>query len=272
MTKTKKQKITKKRKTLLMLSLVIFTLFVGIGVIYAAGGSSTTFGGFFDRQHSAANTAPNSYYGLKFKTQLGTSISAPLIDATNHRIYHGTYSTGKVFAIDNTDGHTGQIIWQTYVGPVSVSGLSYDGNYIYVGTDESHFEVLSASDGRIVVDQLTDGPIITSPLLANGKTFIATKSGTAYAFGQGADSTLYWTAHFTGQLTGSPITDGSAVYLPIDNDDAGGMLKLDINDGTLLAKAQSIYGIPGSPGWLGNGSIYAVDKRGVMYKFNPDTM
>lgn len=259
-----KNKFTKKR----VVGLTTTLLFI-IGVVsYAFATGSWTFGGNTNREHSAANAAPNSYYALKWKVNIGGSYTAPVVDESTHRIY-ALGDWGYAYCLD---AKTGATIWSIAGVGTTTSSMTFDGTYLYFGTDGGYYYVLRASDGAVVASASLDGPVVSSPIVASGKVFLGTKAGSIYAFNQGASSTLSWHKTYSGQVTSSPVTDGSFVYFGIDNDASASVEQLSVDSGVENSTTPTYYGVAGSLGFLGGGNLFAADKKGDIYKINPGTM
>jgi outer membrane protein assembly factor BamB len=87
---------------------------------------------------------------------------------------------GNIFAFDNVDAFPGPI-WQAALGgpvdgpPVLANGV------VYVATDpeegDPHIFALDQASGRVLFDGLLPGGIASSPIVADGKLVVATKSG-----------------------------------------------------------------------------------------------
>jgi outer membrane protein assembly factor BamB len=97
---------------------------------------------------------------------------------------------GDIYAIDQTDDFPAPI-WQTALGgpvdgpPVLANGV------LYVGTDpeigDPHIYALERASGRVLFDAVLPGGIRSSPIVADGRLIVATRSGEVLAY-DGRDS------------------------------------------------------------------------------------
>ncbi len=97
---------------------------------------------------------------------------------------------GNIYAIDTTDAFPPPV-WQAALGgpvdgpPVLANGV------VYVATDpeggDPHMLALDQASGRVLFDALLPGGLASSPIVADGRLVIATKSGDVVAY-QGPDT------------------------------------------------------------------------------------
>jgi outer membrane protein assembly factor BamB len=97
---------------------------------------------------------------------------------------------GNIYAIDTTDAFPAPV-WQAALGgpvdgpPVLANGV------VYVATDpeggDPHMFALDQASGRILLDTVLPGGLASSPIVADGRLVVATKSGDVLAF-QGPDT------------------------------------------------------------------------------------
>jgi outer membrane protein assembly factor BamB len=93
---------------------------------------------------------------------------------------------GNIYAFDTTDAFPPPV-WQAALGgpvdgpPVLANGV------VYVGTDpeevgDPHIFALDQASGRVLFDGVLPGGIASSPIVADGRLIVATKSGEVLAY------------------------------------------------------------------------------------------
>jgi outer membrane protein assembly factor BamB len=97
---------------------------------------------------------------------------------------------GNIYAFDEVQ-ESPEPIWQASLGgpvdgpPVLANGV------LYVGTDpeigDPHIYALERASGRVLFDAVLPGGIRSSPIVADGRLIVATRSGEVLAY-DGPDS------------------------------------------------------------------------------------
>jgi outer membrane protein assembly factor BamB len=99
-------------------------------------------------------------------------------------------SGGNIYAINQNDGFPPPE-WQATLGgpvegpPVLANGVPYGGTDPEEG--DAHIFALDAASGRTLFDSVLPGGVASSPVVADGRLILATKSGEVVAY-QGPDS------------------------------------------------------------------------------------
>lgn len=116
---------------------------------------------------------------------------------------------GGVCALNAT---TGTLLWTRTVGSITQSSPAVADGIVYVGSDSAtlnylggtgpfNFYALNATTGTILWTYTADGPIYSSPAIANGAVYVGSNDGKVYAFG-------------TTQNTLSPMPSASPTSSP----------------------------------------------------------
>lgn len=131
-------------------------------------------------------------------------------------LYVGTFDS-EMLALDAQDG---SVIWRTPVDGWVWSGPQLVDGMLYFGDLNGNFYKLDASNGNQVWrinNEEMDGPITGSPLVQDGSIYIATESGTLYAYD--TEASPLWSQTVGGRLHTSPVAAGDAILVaPIEAD------------------------------------------------------
>jgi outer membrane protein assembly factor BamB len=109
-------------------------------------------------------------------------LSCPCV--ANGVVYFGSDDC-NVYALNAT---TGKKLWNNSVGQEVETDIALAGSILYVSTYRGEIYALNAKDGSKVWSYKigstsTDGPSLSSPVIANGVVFVGSYNGMVYAFG-----------------------------------------------------------------------------------------
>jgi len=120
----------------------------------------------------------------KFKT-LGTIESSPAV--ANGRVFTGG-DDGYVYCLN---AYTGRLLWKTFVnGNVEItygaavllrSSPIVVGNKVYLGSLDGYLYALNVNDGNVVWRFKTEGPVMSSPAVADGAVYFSAQEPTSAA-------------------------------------------------------------------------------------------
>jgi outer membrane protein assembly factor BamB len=155
----------------------------------------------------------------------GTIESSPAI--ANGKVYIGA-DDGYVYCLD---AYTGKFMWKTFIDSnqefsygsvVLKSSPVVSGNTVYIGSLDGNLYALNANNGNIIWKTPTNGPIGSSPAIANGAVFFTSQepeTGVLYKVNANTGDVL-WTQklpyeyQFTGgnQMLASPSVAAGIVF------------------------------------------------------------
>jgi outer membrane protein assembly factor BamB len=164
----------------------------------------------------------------KFATQ-DAQVSSPAI--VNGRVYTGG-DDGYVYCLD---AYTGALVWKTFVNGdlpytygsfVLKSSPAVNGGEVYVGSLDGYMYAINADSGNIDWKYQTQGPILSSPAVADGGVYFTSQNpsnGTLYKL-DAATGSLVWTQQlpyvysFVGgtEMIGSPSVADGMVFTSTD--------------------------------------------------------
>ncbi|MCH8217844.1 MAG: PQQ-binding-like beta-propeller repeat protein [Planctomycetes bacterium] len=150
----------------------------------------------YDSRHSG-NAADRSV-----TTPLGLIGVVPLTDAI---FTAPVVAQGRVYVVDGSgqalcaDAETLRVLWtfQSAGGKANCNNVSSPaviGNYLHFGTMAGNYYVLDAASGTVVKRIACGDPILSSPVVANGRVYFATLGSRVYALA--GDGTIHWTWDF----------------------------------------------------------------------------
>jgi outer membrane protein assembly factor BamB len=151
-----------------------------------------------------------------FKT-LGTIESSPAV--ANSRVFTGG-EDGYVYCLD---AYKGTLLWKTFVNGQAeftygsavllLSSPTVVGNKVYVGSMDSYLYALDANSGNVVWRFKTEGPVMSSPAVADGAVYFYSQEPTSAAIYKvdANNGGLLWkkTVPYEWQFTGGSDMLGS---------------------------------------------------------------
>ena len=207
----------------------------------------------------------------KFTTQ-DAQVSSPAV--VNGRVYTGG-DDGYVYCLD---AYTGAIIWKTFVNGdlpytygsfVLKSSPAVVGGEVYVGSLDGYMYALNAGSGTIDWKYQTQGPILSSPAVADGGVYLTSQEPSAGALYKldAATGSLVWNQQlpyvyqFTGgnEMIGSPSVAGGMVFASTDLRTYYG---INADNGDILwafGDPSAMEFIASSPIYV-NGQLFVIDK------------
>lgn len=209
-----------------------------------------------------------------FTTQ-GAIESSPAV--ANGKVYVGS-DDGYVYCLD---AYKGTLIWQTFVNSdlpftfgnlVLKSSPAVSGGIVYIGSLDGYMYALNVNNGDIVWKTKTDGPIESSPAVANGAVYFTSQAPTAGVLYRldANNGTVIWKQQvpyeisFVGgtEMLGSPSVAAGMVFA---SSDWGTYYAINASTGDILWKFNdptAIEFIVSSPIYV-NGDLFIIDKFNI---------
>jgi outer membrane protein assembly factor BamB len=207
-------------------------------------------------------------------TTLSTVESSPAV--ANGRVFTGG-DDGYVYCLDAYDG---RLLWRTFVNgnlPYTYGSLvlksspAVVGNKVYIGSLDGYLYALNADNGNIEWKTRTEGPILSSPAVADGAVYFTSEEPTAGALykldadGGGViwKKPLPYQSQFTGgtEMLGSPSVAGGMVFASSNLRDYYG-----INAET--GETEWVFTDPNAMEFIVSSPIYVEGKLFIIDKFN----
>ena len=199
-------------------------------------------------------------------------VSSPAI--ANGKVYSGG-DDGYVYCLD---AYTGALYWQTFVNGdlpytygsfVLKSSPAVSDGKVYIGSLDGYMYALDANNGNIAWKYKTDGPILSSPAVADGGVYFTSEesnSGALYRLDANTGVMVWkqqipYEYQFTGgtEMLGSPSVAGGMVFASSDLRTYYG---INANTGDIVWTFRDPYAdefIVSSPIYV-NGQLYIIDK------------
>jgi len=189
----------------------------------------TGYVGVMGRYNPASEIGYDSPYGVLalnaadgaerwFFPTTGSVAASPVIVASNLVV---ASKDGRAYAIDRASGIE---VWRAEVN-AGVSSPAVFGNTVYVGGGAfggagGRMTAVNASTGAVVWTFTANGPVQSSPTVADGKLFFSTNTdlGTIYALAVSTGSVVWTYRPQPAQyILGSPVVADGTVFAPSDN-------------------------------------------------------
>ena len=123
-------------------------------------------------------------------------------------------STGRIEAIDK---ETGKIRWTKTFKQGFVSGPVVSGDYLALGTNNSHVLLLKTQDGDVVWEKSVSGDVLSAPLFVPGALVVKSIDGNVYAFELKTGARRFVVEHGAPNLilkaSASPVKMGDLVLV-----------------------------------------------------------
>lgn len=209
-----------------------------------------------------------------FTTQ-GAIESSPAV--ANGKVYVGS-DDGYVYCLD---AYTGAFIWQTFVNSnlpftfgnlVLKSSPVVTGGTVYIGSLDGYLYALNANNGNIIWRTKTDGPIESSPAVADGAVYFTSQeptSGALYKLDADTGDVIWkqplpYQYSFVGgtEMLGSPSVVASMVFA---SSNWGAYYAINATTGDIVWKfidPTAIEFIVSSPIYV-NGNLFIIDKFNI---------
>jgi outer membrane protein assembly factor BamB len=208
-------------------------------------------------------------------TTRGAILSSPAV--ANGKVYVGS-DDGYVYCLD---AYTGAFIWQTFVNSslpftfgnlVLKSSAVVSGGTVYIGSLDGYLYALDANNGNVLWRTKTDGPIESSPAVADDAVYFTSQeptSGALYKLDANNGNVVWkrllpYQYSFTGgtEMLGSPSVAAGMVFA---SSDWGAYYAIDTATGGIVWKfidPDAIEFIVSSPIYV-NGSLFIIDKFNI---------
>ncbi len=208
-------------------------------------------------------------------TTNGAIISSPAV--ANGNVYVGS-EDGYVYCLS---AHNGAFIWQTFVNsdlPFTFGDLVLKSSpvvsrgIVYIGSLDGYLYALNANNGDIVWRTQTDGPIESSPAVADGAVYFTSQEPTAGALYKldANNGAVIWKLplpyqySFVGgtELLGSPSVAAGMVFA---SSNWGAYYAVNVTTGVVVWKfidTDAIEFIVSSPIYV-NGDLFIIDKFNI---------
>jgi len=208
-------------------------------------------------------------------TTNGAIISSPAV--ANGNVYVGS-EDGYVYCLN---AYNGAFIWQTFVNsdlPFTFGDLVLKSSpvvsrgIVYIGSLDGYLYALNANNGDIVWRTQTDGPIESSPAVADGAVYFTSQEPTAgnlYKLDANTGGVLWnlslpYQYSFVGgtEMLGSPSVAAGMVFA---SSDWGAYYAVNVTTGVVVWKfidPEAIEFIVSSPIYV-NGTVFIIDKFNI---------
>jgi hypothetical protein len=136
--------------------------------------------------------------------------------------------------------------WAAVVGTRFHGREESSGKSVYVGSAAGSISALRTrpNTGSLLWRFQTEGPVVSSPVVENGRVYLGSFDRSAYALSADAGS-LLWQYQTAGHIASSPAVDGDIVYIgSFDH----AVYALRANDGALLWRYQTGSIVVTTPG------------------------
>ncbi len=205
----------------------------------------------------------------------GPIISSPAV--ADGKVFVGS-EDGYIYSLD---AYTGSLIWKTFVNSslpftfgdlVLKSSPAVVGGKVYIGSLDGNLYALDANTGAVVWKTQTEGPIESSPAVANGSVFFTSQEPTSGAlYNLNADTgavvwkqSLPYQISFVGgtELLGSPSVAAGMVFA---SSNWGSYFAIDETTGHIVwnfIDKEAIEFIVSSPIYA-NGNLFIIDKFNI---------
>ncbi|MGB9603381.1 MAG: PQQ-binding-like beta-propeller repeat protein, partial [Limisphaerales bacterium] len=121
-----------------------------------------------------------------------------------------------LFCIDATKSGDITFSGRLWSAPLSNHCMStpaiYDG-LVFVGDSGRHINCIDAESGEIIWTQETKGAIWASPLVADGKVYIGTRSGDFWVMSASREKRVLYTIDLGAPISSSAIAANRTVYI-----------------------------------------------------------
>ncbi len=187
--------------------------------------------------------------------------------------FHNTANRGGVNysenVLDSTNVGGLKMKWRAWLnstGGYSNSSPAVVDGVIYVGSNDSNFYAIKATDGSIVWKYKTEASIDSSPAVYNGVVYFGSDDHKIYALNS-ADGTKLWAFSTGDKVSSSPLVAAGVVYIG-SND--GIFRALNSSSGSLIWQNPNMWEIrKGST--LGIGIVYVASDKSILYAFDAKT-
>lgn len=186
----------------------------------------------------------------------GTIHSGPLLDGD--RLYFGTETNpeGRVYALRLKDG---RILWKTTTGSVEAP-LGFDGDALFVGTEEGLVLRLEAERGTVAWRRQVSGAVRAAPVVTSEGIAVATTNDTLYLLDK-ATGQIRGRLPTPGAVLGGPALDGRRLFFGTT---AGRLLEVELPSLAVRwdrAAGDAVYGSPA----LAGDTLYALARNGTLW-------
>jgi outer membrane protein assembly factor BamB len=205
----------------------------------------------------------------------GPIISSPAV--ADGKVFVGS-EDGYVYSVD---AYTGSLIWKTFVNSslpftfgdlVLKSSPAVAGGKVYIGSLDGNLYALDENTGNVVWETQTEGPIESSPAVADGSVFFTSQeptSGALYNLNVDTGAIIWkqllpYQISFVGgtELLGSPSVAAGMVFA---SSNWGAYYAINEQTGNIVWQfidKEAIEFIVSSPIYL-NGNLYIIDKFNI---------
>lgn len=168
----------------------------------------------------AANCNPPERRGRAYKAKNGPSeiIATPV--AYRDRVYvavgqdpNHKYGLGNLLCL-NAD--TGAIVWQDSTVNRSLSTVAVVGDLLFLTDFSGVVYCYDAATGKRHWAHATEQDIWASPLVADGKLYVATAKGTLLIFAAAREKKLLWETSLGAPIHCSPVAANGTLYVATD--------------------------------------------------------
>jgi outer membrane protein assembly factor BamB/tRNA A-37 threonylcarbamoyl transferase component Bud32 len=177
---------------------------------------------------------------VAWKVEMGGPVRSSVEIGDDDVLYFGC-EDGSIVALDIR----GDLKWRQRArrSVTSTPCLDRTEGVLFVGSMDWNVYALDAHSGWVVWRARTNGPIISSPALANGMVFIGSADKNTYAF-DARNGRMVWKYETEGQVTSSPAYANGAVYFgSVDQH----LYSVDAETGELRWRFKTGGAVPSSP-------------------------
>ncbi len=178
-------------------------------------------------------------------------------------VYVGSWTTGKLFALDAT---TGAVRW-SYTTGYSLAGPTVVNGVVYVPLDGADIgtggvDAINAATGALKWFRATGNYVYTTPAVADGLVYVGSGDHKIYAL-KAANGAVKWTYTTGLDVTASAAVANGVVY---DGSNDGNVYALDAATGVLDWSYATGAPVISSPA-VANGKLYIGSDTGIIYAF-----
>jgi eukaryotic-like serine/threonine-protein kinase len=232
-----------------------------------------------DPEHSGVGQSGPANLTLRWNfTAGGAVISSPTV--ANGIVYFGSQDK-NIYAVD---ARSGGFVWKFPTGGRIESSPAVVNGRVYTGADDGNVYCLNAFNGSLIWKTPAGGFINgsfsatvilrSSPVVVGNMVYVGSLDQRLYAL-FADNGSVAWKFKTQGVITSSPAVAESSVYVISQEPSAGGLYKLDSNNGDFIWKRSlpyfSILGggtdMHGSP-VVANGMVFASSNMKAHYAIN----
>ncbi|WP_319579937.1 PQQ-binding-like beta-propeller repeat protein [uncultured Methanospirillum sp.] len=181
---------------------------------------------------------------------------------SNSILYIGSYNH-CFYAFDT---QTGNIIWTTTLGNITLFSPTISNEIIFVGGDDGFLHFLNVQTGKEVGNIKTNGIISAFPITHGDNIFFGSEDGNLYAMNT-KNKTIIWKFKTNGTVSSSPVIFNNTIYY---GNDESNIYAINIDTGAEKWRFGLNDSILHSPS-VSKEYVHVSSNNGIIYTLDPTT-